>query len=83
MPLDEERYVEYAVADWLRQKRHSLGFRQKDIGEALDVSRVAVSLWETGAQAPGTLSRWKAWARAVNCRLEITMVDTNGERHSF
>lgn len=83
MGYSEDRHVEYALADWLRQKRRSLDLYQKDICAALGVNKVAVHLWETGAQSPGTLARWKEWARAVNCKLEITLVDTNGERHSF
>lgn len=83
MPYDEDRHIEYALADWLRHKRRSLDFLQDNIGTALGVSTAAVHYWETGAYAPGSLARWKAWARAVNCRLEITLVDTNGERHSF
>ena len=83
MPWDEDRHIEYALGDWLREKRKSLGFEQKDIGAAVDVLNVTVHYWETGASWPGTLARLKAWARAVNCRLEITLVDTNGERHSF
>ncbi len=83
MPRSEDRHVEYSLSYWLRRKRRWLDLEQPDIGKAVGVSTAAVHLWETGAQAPGTLSRWKAWARAVNCKLEITLVDTDGERHTF
>ena len=83
MPTDETRHIEYALADWLRRKRRSLDLDQKDIGAILNVSDAAVHFWETGGKSPATLTRWKAWARAVNCKLEITLVNTNGERHSF
>ena len=81
--MSQDRFVEYAIGDWLRQKRRALDLEQKDIGVAVGVGNVAVHHWETGATWPGTLARLKAWARAVNCRLEITVVDTNGESHSF
>jgi transcriptional regulator with XRE-family HTH domain len=88
MPHDEDRYIEYDMAGWLRQKRRALELTQEAIGAAVGVHKVAVHHWETGAtspshSAPGTFARWKAWAKAVNCRLEITLVDTNGERHDF
>ena len=83
MPLDEDRHIEYALANWLRHKRRWFDLTQKDVGGVIGVSHVAVHLWETGARSPITLARWKAWARAVNCKLEITLVDIDGERHSF
>ncbi len=83
MGICEDRHIQYAISAWLRHKRRSLDLYQKDICAELGVNKVAVHLWETGAQSPGTLARWKAWARAVNCRLEITVVDEKGERHEF
>ncbi len=83
MGWSEDRHVEYTLGDWLREKRKSLGFEQKEVGAAVDVNKVAIHLWETGGSWPGTLTRLKAWARAVNCRLEITVVEMNGERHTF
>lgn len=83
MPICEDRHIEYALADMLRRKRRWLDLEQKDIGAAIGVNAVTVHFWETGAHAPGTLARWKAWARTVNCKLEITLADTDGERHSF
>ena len=83
MPWDEDRHVEYALAGWLRQKRRSLDMEQKDIAAAVNVSKVTVHLWETSGRCPGTYARWNAWAKAVNCRIEITVVDTDGKRHTF
>ena len=83
MPRDEERFTEYAISDWLYRKRRSLGFGLKDVAAAINVSTVTVHLWEMGLRSPGTYARRKAWARALNCRMEITLVNTNGKRHSF
>ncbi len=83
MPICDDRHIEYGLAEWLRRKRRALDLDQKDVGSAIGVSHAAVHLWETGARSPMTLARWKAWSRAVNCKLEITLVDTDGERHSF
>ncbi len=79
----EDRHIEYSLGGWLREKRQSLGLGQKDIGAAVGVHVVTVHFWETGGSWPGTLARLKAWTRAVNCKLEITVVEPNGERHSF
>ncbi len=83
MARTEDRWIEYAVSDWLRQKRRSLDLTQRDIAAAIGVSDVTVHLWETGARSPRNFAPWQARAKAVFCRFEIILVDTDGERHSF
>ena len=79
----QEFYIEYALTDWLRAKRIGLGLHQQHIGDACGVSKVTVHQWECDRRSPGSYERWRAWAKAVNCRIEITVVDTNGKRHNF
>ncbi len=83
MSAIDDRYVDFQLADWLLMKRRSLGLPQGHVAAAIGVSVAAVSKWESGAYSPQTLALRKAWARALNCRLEITLVNTNGERQSF
>lgn len=83
MSRDEERFIEYAISAWLYRKRRSLGFGLKDVAATIGVSTVTVHLWEMGIRSPGTYARRKAWAKALNCRLEITLVNTDGKRESF
>ena len=83
MGWPQEFYIEYALSDWLRNKRIDLGLEQQHVGKTVDVSKVTIHQWETCARSPGSYARWKAWAKALNCRLEITVVDTTGKRHSF
>ena len=44
------------VEKWnnLTEARRQSGLSQQEVAEALDVSRQAVSRWETGAAAPST-----------------------------
>ncbi len=86
----QDRYIEYAIGDWLREKRQSLQISQRRIGADIGVSNVTVFGWEAGSAFPATLLGLRKWAEACRnpvsgrrCKLEINLVDTNGERHSF
>ena len=90
MGRSEDRYVEYAIADWLREKRQAFGLTQREIGIAASVHHVTIFTWEASRVFPSTIARLRDWVRAHRdpetgrcCKLEITLVDTNGERHSF
>ena len=86
MPHCQNRHIEYALSEWLREQRQSRGLTLEAVGRVLGVSRVMLHHYEVGHASPSTLFRWQEYTRAATkgyARLEITVVQRDGTRLNF
>ena len=86
----EDRHTEYAICFWLREKRLSLGLSQRKIARDIGVNHTTVFGWEAGRVFPVNLECFRKWVQSHQdpetgrrCKLEMTLVDTDGKRHDF
>jgi len=63
----------YPIVQTLTNKRAELKLSLRAVAKRIGVSHTAVLNWENGWSDP-TLVHLQAWARAVNCRIEIEVI---------
>lgn len=86
MPHCQDRHIEYALADWLREQRLARELSQRSVAYAIGISHVMLHLYEVGAASPSTLLRWQQYTRAATAgyaRLEIAVVQRDETRITF
>lgn len=80
---NKDRYMEYAIGDWIHDRRKALGFSLAELGRMLDVNTATVHGWESGKSFPSTLLTLKDAIEILNARLEIKVVQHDGVEKEF
>jgi len=73
-----ERWIEYDIAERLRQRRIDIGLSQIQVAERVGVNVVGVHCWEVGKAWPVTFERLGRWCNSLGVVAELRLRMRNG-----